>query len=332
MEPHFRVRSVWALGLCSLFALTSYPVHKVAAQEGLPRKVQADILNNEIVSDVRRHDLPAALQAIDKYQKLNIKMPPVLLFVEAESAHKVGDPVRALDSLNAFLDVANRKSRDYRRAVELWPQYNTEAAPIKEREDKVAASSNVACTGARRRLNLINTAMFGSIGDIDQGDSSQGNYLPPASVSLKLGNHVAGGISRYNLAWTVWYKAWIVSKSPTLVPSPPLRVEVWAQSSAFTGTLGGEKLVTITPAFTGPDAASATRVGGTIVSAGPWPGGGNQYYTSGSINVVSTGTLTNPPVGKYCIVIVLEEEGECPRSGNYCVRDWSTPTKPVLFK
>jgi hypothetical protein len=115
------------------------------AQSSLPDDVQADVLRAKIVKmakvDGKGHqDFAGILSSIDEYKKLDVDVPPVILLVEAKAAHANSDSVRAINALESYMMVADRKSQEYQQAVELYPEYQTAAEPKRQlQRDKITA-------------------------------------------------------------------------------------------------------------------------------------------------------------------------------------------------
>ena len=115
------------------------------AQSNLPDDVRADILRAQIIKDAQpnkkgRLDYAAILEAIDEYKKLDVEMPPPLLLVEAKAAHAISDPVRAIEALEAFMVAADRKSPEYQKAIQIYPDYQTASQPARQLlHDKIVA-------------------------------------------------------------------------------------------------------------------------------------------------------------------------------------------------
>jgi hypothetical protein len=114
-------------------ALALYPQYQLVAGGGDPPRprpaasVQADLLREKIYAQVKSNDAAAALVSLDQYhklaQRLRLRFPPPLYFIEAKTAHEAGDATRALSALVEFLHRANRHSDQYKEALGLYPQY-----------------------------------------------------------------------------------------------------------------------------------------------------------------------------------------------------------------
>ena len=114
-------------------ALALYPQYQIAAGDGglapprLAPSVQADLLREKIYAQVKSNDAAAAMVSLDQYhklaQRLQLRFPPPLYFIEAKTAHEAGDATRALSALVEFLHRANRHSDQYKEALGLYPQY-----------------------------------------------------------------------------------------------------------------------------------------------------------------------------------------------------------------
>ncbi len=127
------------------------------------------------------------------------------------------------------------------------------------------------------------------------------------AVSYSISNATANQSSPRSVTWGVRYN------NPSLSTSSytgTLRVKLWALSSSFpdSGTINGYPLFEGYPNFTGQGARSSSQL----------------YNFYSVTNIVSSGTGTNPPPGRYCIVATLDQfSSTCTSSSGYCYSDWA---------
>jgi hypothetical protein len=93
--------------------------------------------------------------------------------------------------------------------------------------------------------------------------------------------------------------------STTLASTGSVRLDLWAVASSFSGgTISGHRIARMTPNFVGNVPTDVVYDGQTF---------------SGSVN----GTGTNPPAGRYCIVMVLNRfSNNCGSSDGFCFTDF----------
>src|SRR5690348_4741656 len=115
-----------------------------SSQNALPPGVHADLLRQKIITAVKHNDLETVVMATDQYKKLGVPMPPAFLLVEAKAEHRLGDSVKAFSTLQAFLGAVDRKSREYREAIHLYPSYQSAAHKITEENAAASAAHSLA--------------------------------------------------------------------------------------------------------------------------------------------------------------------------------------------
>jgi hypothetical protein len=159
---------VWIVVAMGLLVTVGRSVH-VLAQSNLPAEVQADILRNEIVSSVKAaeksRDYTAVLAEITEYDKLAVPMPAPVRLVEAKAAHSAGDALRALRALDKILTSSPRGSHEYQQAVQLYPEYKSDAAPAlaleeekQKKAEKEAAERKQKCGPIKQRVEETKAA------------------------------------------------------------------------------------------------------------------------------------------------------------------------------
>jgi hypothetical protein len=140
-------------------------------------------------------------------------------------------------------------------------------------------------------------------------------YTPSSEYSYELSNIAANAPDVATLSWGAAYDG------PSGTSTGPLRARLWAVSTSYAGgPISGTVLGHFVPVFSGAGAFAADR----LVA--------NGY---GTHTTVSSAANTNPPAGRYCLVIVLSEQrpGACsPDSDGYCPVDWLQFGDPVTFR
>lgn len=127
--------------LCGLtLVLLCVGVPPAYTQNALPPQVQADLLRQKIITAVKRHDLKAVVSATEQYKKLGVAIPPVFLLVEAKAEFRLDESVRAFSTLQSFLENSNRKSKEYREAIHLYPIYQRAAKSRADAHAEAAAT------------------------------------------------------------------------------------------------------------------------------------------------------------------------------------------------
>jgi hypothetical protein len=124
-------------------------------------------------------------------------------------------------------------------------------------------------------------------------------------VSYSIANVAANQSSSRSVTWGVRFNNSNLSASAY---TGSLRVKLWAVSTAFSGgTISGYPLFEGYPNFTGQGARSASQL----------------YNFYSVTNITSSGTGTNPPAGRYCVVATLDQfSSSCTSSSGYCHTDW----------
>jgi len=153
------------------------------------------------------------------------------------------------------------------------------------------AQSTLACSGAR--------------------GSGQNGLGFPAAQSLTYDISTSGGstAANYNFQWGIAYN------NPQFAPSSytgSLRGSLWAVPYNFTGSgiIQGYLLAQASPNLTGSGAYSS-----------------NQLYNGYTVsNIQSAKSGNNPPAGRYCVVLALEQynsAASCSVSDHFCYVDWA---------
>jgi hypothetical protein len=91
--------------------------------QDLPVNAQADVLKHQIAEAIKNNRDQDALAALDQYHQLEkrgVKIPPLVLFVEAQVAKRTGDPWRAYQAVTAFLKVAQPTGPHYQDAIAMY--------------------------------------------------------------------------------------------------------------------------------------------------------------------------------------------------------------------
>jgi hypothetical protein len=331
------------LALClalitNAFAMTvAAPMAVFGADSSLPSAVRADILRNQIVADIKANNLQDALNAIDSYKKLKVPFPTPLWLVEAKAAYATGDKIRAKTALEAFLSHVDRSSSAYQEALALYPTYDKAAEPLiaKAAEEKQAAHLQAVAklqadrrrAAAVRRVTLQKLLAepldctskvkqrsekgFTSTPDlVESQDTSIGFQTGKDSVAYEFDSRKALKPLGPTLHWTLVHSGHY---------SGSIRVELMARPDAFDGSLTGTKVLSVRPTFSGNGAYSNNQVEGDYT----WSLTSTEYLNGASL-----------PMGKYCVVALLEEfhSGVCARNDFFCVVDWVPFKDPVVIQ
>jgi hypothetical protein len=96
-----------------------------ARSDDLPVSAQADILKRQIAEAIKSNRDKDALAALDQYhllEKKGEKIPPLVLFIEAQLAERAHDSLREYDALTAFLKFARSSDPHYQDAITMYSQ------------------------------------------------------------------------------------------------------------------------------------------------------------------------------------------------------------------
>lgn len=124
-----RYKLVFACVICFIAVSAAF------AQSSLPPGVQAELLQLEIVAEVKAGDGPKALDSIDRYRDLKVPVPPPLLYAEAALA-EAADPGRSLAAIEQYLTEAPASDPDRQSALILY----TRVRPVVERDPDVQSA------------------------------------------------------------------------------------------------------------------------------------------------------------------------------------------------
>jgi hypothetical protein len=141
-----------------------------------------------------------------------------------------------------------------------------------------------------------------------RGSGSNGlSFMPGQTLSYNVSSSGSNGPMTGSVTWGVRYN------NPSLSAESytgSLRVSLWAVSSSFSGNgaLNGQRMLTLSPNFTGTGAKSS-----------------NQLYNFYSVsNIVSSGSGTGPAFGEYCVVALLDQYSDsCTTTDKFCYVDWA---------
>lgn len=98
-------------------------------QASLPPQVQADMLVPKIEAAVKAGNAAEALNGIAQYRELGVKVPPAILFLEAQLGSITKDWSKSKRALDEFLSMPDaRADKNYQAALILYPQVEKEAA------------------------------------------------------------------------------------------------------------------------------------------------------------------------------------------------------------
>ncbi|MFY9270865.1 MAG: formylglycine-generating enzyme family protein [Candidatus Manganitrophaceae bacterium] len=107
------------------------PLLAAFGQSSLPPKVQADILQNQLVEEVREKKFSDALVTIDRYKALGVPVPLRVLWLEAKLAYSSSQAQRALKAIELYLSRAAEGGKEdelYAEAIALYPKIQKAAS------------------------------------------------------------------------------------------------------------------------------------------------------------------------------------------------------------
>ena len=86
----------------------------------LPKEVQADILQDDIVTAIKRKDFVSAKNNIAKYRALGIALPPAIMIIDAKVAAALNEPIRAKKILEEYFKAHGKSDSGYQSALQLY--------------------------------------------------------------------------------------------------------------------------------------------------------------------------------------------------------------------
>lgn len=111
----------WSFGLFMKVLIISLSLNQYSnAQDGLPLKVQADLLKAQHLAALETNDLAKILESLAQFDANNIPMPPVFRWNEVRAARSAKDFERAFLALQEYLKVATREDAGYAEALQLY--------------------------------------------------------------------------------------------------------------------------------------------------------------------------------------------------------------------
>lgn len=244
--------------------ITSFP------QSALSDDIRADILRAEIIKTAKGNgkghlDYAAILKGIDAYKKLDVEIPPPLFLVEAKAAHATFDSIRAIEALESFMMVADRKSPEYQQAVQLYPEYQTASQPSRQLlRDKIIAQP-LECKDS------------GNMAQLKAPPASEGGWFQSGGTTVNINPSVAETRAQLTVTWNVGM-----------------------YSNYINGTLDAASTavrITLVPSipYTPEQALSLATI--SLPEDAKFPKGGN------TIPIDMSKTIRNPPAGKYCVIV-----------------------------
>ena len=145
------------------------------AQLDLPKEVQADLKQQEIIKALKSQNFKGADDLFKQYEALGVTMPPPLLFFKAQTKFQLGDFVASKATLEAYLKSAKRGSDSYNKALSMYtsvtPKAQAQQAEIDAKKQRRLAEKQA------REKNLIDQAL---------------TDLPNQMVQIPLGEFVMG--------------------------------------------------------------------------------------------------------------------------------------------
>jgi hypothetical protein len=121
--------------------------------ESLPPKVEADLLNRQVVEAYSAANWSQVLMLVEQYRALEpkgVKVPLPLVLVEAEAAAATKDTERALRALTRYLNASTPSDSGYDKALALYPQYQSADAPRAAEAAKQAERAEMAAAAEKR--------------------------------------------------------------------------------------------------------------------------------------------------------------------------------------
>ncbi len=119
----------------ALFVMLLAPLCPAYAQ--LPPEVQADLLQDAIIEDIKGKNLAAARDNIAKYRALGVNVPPAIMMIDAKVAVALNEPLRAIKVLEDYFKKFGTKDSGYSKALELYKKIKRTAE--KDRQAKARA-------------------------------------------------------------------------------------------------------------------------------------------------------------------------------------------------
>jgi hypothetical protein len=120
-----------AMWIACFTATLLFVVNMTVRAEDLPVNAQADVLKHQIAEAIKSNRDQDALAALDRYHQLEkkgVKIPPLILFIEAQVAKRAGDPRRAYEAVSNFLKVAQSSEPHYQDAIAMYSTLSDDPA------------------------------------------------------------------------------------------------------------------------------------------------------------------------------------------------------------
>jgi uncharacterized protein len=105
----------------------------------LPKQVQADLLQDDIIAALKNNAMQEAKSAIRKYRALGIDLPPTIMIIEAKVAIAMKEYLVAKKVLEQFFKETGTKHKSYKNALELYKLVREPAAKIEKEQKRQAA-------------------------------------------------------------------------------------------------------------------------------------------------------------------------------------------------
>ncbi len=97
---------------------------------GLAKEVQADLIKNQIFTELKQKKYSKALKSITKYKELSASVAPAILIMEAKLAGKLKDYSRSFYALEEYFEKYNNQDKHYKDALALFMKVK----PLKEKQ------------------------------------------------------------------------------------------------------------------------------------------------------------------------------------------------------
>ncbi len=124
-----------ALGLVMLLLCSG------SVNAALPKEVQADLLQEEIIQSLKSNDMDAAAKQIQRYRALGVEVPPTIMIIESKVAIARKEFVQAKRVLEEYFNKTGTGHQDYKKALALYRQVQ---APAKQQAGRQAAAKALA--------------------------------------------------------------------------------------------------------------------------------------------------------------------------------------------
>ena len=179
------------------------------AQQGLPKEVQADLKQQEIINALKSQNFQAAQTLFEEYDAFGVTMPPPLMLLRAQSQFQVNDFIGTKSTLEAYLSVAQRGSEDYNKALSMYSSIGAKAdqqlaeKTLQEKIQKEQQQTQEKLLVEQALVNLPSQMVVIPTGQFIMGSESGGNDEQPVrEVSIE----ASFKLSKHETAFALWDK------------------------------------------------------------------------------------------------------------------------------